>query len=199
MDYQDVITKIGAALGSLGISWAALFRPIKRYINRKAAENREKAEKINRILKELSPNGGASLRDVINRIEHNTIRLENRFRAYVDLSNETGVFESDAEGKCVFANKVLCDYLGLHPEQVMGNGWINGVFGADRQKVWDEWKSAVEQRRDFNMEHRLHNDQANRITEVTVYATPLVFKGNLYGWLGTVTPKTSYDVALSQK
>jgi PAS domain S-box-containing protein len=199
MDYQELIAKIGAILGSLGLSWAAIFRPIKRVIAKKAIENKEKAEKINKILKELAPNGGASLRDVINRIEHNTIRLENRFRAYVDLSNETGVFESDANGKWVFANKVLCDYLGLHPEQVMGNGWINGLFGADRQKVWDEWKLAIEQKRDFNMEYRLFNDQTQRITVVIVYATPLVYKGELYGWLGTSTPKTSYDAASAPK
>lgn len=189
MDYQEFITKMGAILGSAGLSWAILLRPVKRFLAKKVEERRDSLARINRVLAELAPNGGASLRDAINRIEKTGLRLENRLRAYIDLNNDTGVFESKPNGECIFANKVLCDLLGLHPDQVVGNGWINGIHPEDRHRVWDSWSNAIHQRIEFTEKYRMVNEKTQVITLIKCQAVPLILDGVIQGWMGIVTVK----------
>jgi len=101
---------------------------------------------INAVLDELRPNGGSSLRDAINRIESFQISaLTLTGKAY---------WISDPDGKCSYASPQLATMQGVHPEQVLGWGWVSQIAPQDREQVRLRWDSAVKDQREFHESYR---------------------------------------------
>lgn len=139
-------------------------------------------DSIESIMCELRPNGGASLRDAVNRIEAGLIFEQNARRAAA-MVMDVGLWETDAQGNHLWANKKWLEMTSLLPEQARGFGWVNGVHIDDRERVLTEWDKAFSQKRIFNMRMRYINQQ------VIVYAVPaLKSTGELLGYVGVSTP-----------
>jgi len=80
-------------------------------------------------------------------------KSELRFRNLANLS-PTGIFETNAEGHCLFVNRRWQEFSGLSQEQAMGRGWVNAIHPDDVTSVLTEWVEATENNRDFNLEYR---------------------------------------------
>jgi PAS domain S-box-containing protein len=144
-------------------------------------------EDINFIKESLSPNGGSSLRDSVDRIEGQVMKADTKHKLLAEVLN-MGVFEADRDGMFQSVNKEWSEMSALSPMESKGNGWIRGVSEGDREKVYAEWKACVEQERDFYMKFRL-NKELVRGHAIVIKDV----KGNVVNYIGSVTPiKESY-------
>lgn len=62
---------------------------------------------------------------------------------------------SDTGGLCTFFNKVWLNFTGRTMAQEIGNGWEEGVHPEDREQCFSIYRSALEFKKEFEMEYRL--------------------------------------------
>jgi PAS domain-containing protein len=136
-DLGKVLGGAVAVLGFLKVAAKVVFKPLKSHF-----------EKIDHIYKEVTPNGGGSLKDAITELKGTVARIERRQRTWLSYE-ENGVFETDGEGRFTWANRSLLHFLNAAFEEVEGNGWKNFVHPDGRERVFREWEEAVRDGRDF--------------------------------------------------
>ena len=188
-----------AAMGRLLVATARWLRPrirtvFKSLVEFDSIESRlgdltktsEKLERgIESLLSELKPNGGASLRDQMNRIELNLQLNIERLRASKRDSDEL-VFEADADGKVIWANRTVLRVLNRTPEQILGAGWVNIIPPRLREKVVERWEDSIREEREFEMEVIWTKPDSTEFP-VFVHSYRMVdSKGRTLGYYGTV-------------
>jgi len=148
---------------------------------------------VEAIEKQMFPNGGSSMRDVVDR----TSTLMKEMAKDVSMSvaqnrslfeqSEVGMFEGDDDGEIVWANRALRQLTGMRLEQLVGSGWINAVHDEDRRRVENDWRLATAQRRPFIAMFRLTHIRTGAIVEVYCESYPVVADGGMgAGWLGLI-------------
>lgn len=141
----NILTLISVAtpivLGVLAFFWK-LYKKI-----------REIYEKINLIVKELTPNGGSSIKDQVNRIEHRLNGLDFFQKMHLDML-ELPVFMTDGKGSCVWANRACLNMLGRQSSDMMGFGWESIIHQEDRDRVTKEWYDSIREERSFDLQYR---------------------------------------------
>lgn len=141
------------------------------------------------VVDELRPNGGASIRDSLNRIEIRQVLHEQRQKAI--LSDMTvGVFETDVKGNFVWVNRKYLRMTGRAPGEVKGTGWVNTVADRDRERVVNEWNAAIAEQREFEAEFMMLTPDNERLcVHMRTYkmSDPDNPQSNL-GFMGMVTP-----------
>ena len=200
-DWQQIagiIGVLGAALAMLRWLWGAVPRLCRR-IGKKLSKMfgigdiktdiGALSEQVRFVVDELRPNGGASIRDSLNRIEIRQVLQEQRQKAILsDMS--VGVFETDMDGEFVWVNRKYLRMTGRTPSEVKGSGWINTVAERDRERVKTEWDDAMEENREFESRFLLITPDDDRI-EVQVRTYKYEESGNKnepLGFMGIVTP-----------
>lgn len=205
---QELLLAVAGALGALVAIWKAFaylsrrLRPVVRNVIKRITgvdrleqcmEEMSKAhvelrEATNAILNEMKPNSGSSLRDVINRIEHRQIKLDERNRALMQ-ENASGIFETDANGLCIWVNRRYTRITGRTPAEVKGYGWVNCIHPDDRNPVEDEWRRAMIEEREFQMSYRMITPDGN-VTPVRCLTHRMSSpRGDTIGYLGIITPQ----------
>ncbi len=114
-------------------------------------------QKIDQILKEVTPNGGGSMKDKINHINESlkentelTKKIFHRQRWILDERNEP-IFETDNNGKCIWVNKAYCILFKKDIKEFMGNGWKNNIAEHSKDRVYQEWDRCMLDGRKFEM------------------------------------------------
>lgn len=154
---------------------------------------------VRQIAEEFSKNGGSSLRDAIDRIEASVLAigdgqfvLRQQVRASWSMM-QIGVGEADATGACIFVNPYWSQITGVPLDRALGNGWINAVHEDDRDEVFEEWRQAVAQHRDFDMNHRYRHPDG-RVVEVHARTQQIHdAEGKLLGYVATITPRIARE------
>jgi PAS domain S-box-containing protein len=129
----------------------------------------------------------AIVRDVSEsrRAERALAHSEARFRNLA-AGAPVGIFQTDADGRCVYVNERWCRIAGLSSVQAVGQGWLSAVHPAERSRVWRAWVEAVTQGRPFEQRYRfLHGDGS----EVWVQGTAMANRhadGSVSDHIGTV-------------
>ena len=115
--------------------------------------------------------------------------LEERFRAMTDAA-PVGIFMTDADGGCTYANAAWLQLYGLRAEQALGQGWVGVVHPEDRDAVHRHWLACAAARRSFELEFRLQlADGTER--RVAARSNPIVrADGGVSGHVGTVVDMT---------
>lgn len=152
------------------------------------------------IKKELTPNGGTSIKDTVNKLATSmdkiVISIESlstqgtrmELRQQNILNSVTiPTFETDKNGECVFANKAYLDLIGRSMDEIRGPSWINMIHPEDRAKVRSEWAAAVAERRNFELTYRVVCRE-HMIYDVSCVAIPIAGNGYI-GKFETVTPR----------
>ena len=139
--------------------------------------------KLQSILKEVSPNGGSSLRDAVTSTRDTAKRTEmalavfiNSTRAQWDGMGLFAVFEASPTGEFTYVNSTYMKWTNKSERDLIGAGWINAIDVDDRRYVREEWESCVSDIREFTKEY-----------------TMLRVDGAPFGVICTATPVTEYS------
>ncbi len=140
-------------------------------------------DKVDQIHKELTPNGGSSIKDQINSITTAVAILAAKDRAQLELDKRPS-FEADASGAYQWVNKAYCRLTGYSNDEIEQLGWKNLVHVEDRERVIREWNQAVADKRAYHQVHRIVAAD-DRILTVAVEASPLLDpKRSVLGYFG---------------
>lgn len=142
---------------------------------------------VSRVLREVLPNGGSSLRDAVNSIhtrqeeqmlgitdlKHSVMIQVGVMRAHYDADGTYARFETDGLGRNTWVNRTYLRWVNRSLEQMLGYGWINAVAPEHREIVREEWELAVSERREFAMRYKLQTNYGITF-EVDCVAAPVV-------------------------
>ena len=125
---------------------------------------------VEEIKKELTTNGGSSLKDAIIGMKESCERIENRQRVIIQRTkaalhySSTALFETDKEGRLIWSNVNLIDLTKRSNTwtkdanyMVEGFDWISLFKEEDRESVLSEFKSCLAMNRRFIKETELIN------------------------------------------
>lgn len=176
-----LLVAVGVIAGSATAAWKKGVVPAWRL-----ASNISKIlNSIEGIKLQLEPNGGGSMRDAIDRIEARIITHEQRQRLVL-MDSPIAIFETDANGGCVYVNRTYSRWTGRSLEDLQGMGWINVISLENRDEVMKEWNKALKQIREFSMAYNMVTINGESI-RIQCNAFPMFdSKKNLTGWLGIV-------------
>ena len=125
---------------------------------------------VEAIFKEITPNGGGSIKDKINvmstEITENTKltqQIFHRQRWIMDRRNEP-IFETTQAGEYVWVNYPFAELVGREKEDIIGHNWKNVIHEDDRHRVISNWDSAVKDGRSYEDEYRIITPHGNVVT-----------------------------------
>jgi PAS domain S-box-containing protein/putative nucleotidyltransferase with HDIG domain len=113
-----------------------------------------------------------SFRDITARRQSEAALRESneQFRTLADLA-PVGIYLTDPQGECLYANPAWCRMAGLSLEDALGTGWLAAIHPEDRELVVEKWTQMVESHGEWGLEYRfLTPDGA--VTTVYGLATP---------------------------
>ncbi len=110
---------------------------------------------------------------------------EQRFRS-LSASSPVGIFLTDVEGRCTYANPRFQAICGFTFEQSLGEGWMESVHPDDRDRVMAYWRAWILTKCDHSDEFRIQTPEGI-IRWVHVRGSPMLSaQGQLLGQVGTV-------------
>ena len=82
--------------------------------------------------------------------------LKNKIH-YENLSNmvPVGIFETEANGSCIYVNDSWIKMTGLTQEEALGYGWVKIIHPDDKKTVLAAIENAVEKNAPFNIDFRI--------------------------------------------
>lgn len=169
--YAEVIAFVGLSL----LTWKFIVKPAVEWFGM-----------MRKIIYEFRPNGGSSMKDALDRIEHK-LTVDFQRRRIMDMDAPNGIFETDINGHFKYVNRTLCKMLNRTPEELYGNGWVSCISPAQRKDVYAEWTSAINQGREFLMTvNLLKSDGSEVVTSIKAMAIKDM-NGDAIEWLGVVS------------
>lgn len=136
---------------------------------------------ITDIRKELSPNGGLSLKDSVSRIELQLRLQDQKILALIKIMQE-GVWLADNTGKIIDVNRYLCNIYNRTETDLLGNNWTKWIV--EKDAIVEEWKRCRDAEIDFEAEYTITLPSNERIK---VHSTAIQLKsvsGLLIGFVG---------------
>tara|TARA_R110000868_G_scaffold1729_5_gene13924 strand:+ start:20298 stop:20918 length:621 start_codon:yes stop_codon:yes gene_type:complete len=127
---------------------------------------------VDKVMYNLSPNGGNSLVDKVNRIDSKLDEILNVAKI-IERKQKTDrhlslqpLYECDENGYAIFLNEALLDIMGMSLEEAIGFGWTKAVKPIDQERILAEWKMAVSYGAEFNSVYTFINQQTYKQTKV---------------------------------
>lgn len=169
------LTEISIAIGTIIINVVIFLRALHK-----------NTQTLHDVKKELSPNCGSSLSDAVGRIETEVTKLSHWMSAFQNLYDQP-IYKCNEHGSNFWVNNAYTRLVGVYPTDLEGHGWLAHIADADRQRVRDEWESAVKESRNFDLLYHVVNKISGKSTEVRGVAYPILVKNKLSGFIGTLT------------
>jgi len=123
--------KVAAALASLGGVFYSIWRwamhPGYEWLRdqwklvEKSFEDLQAVKEV--VNRELTPNGGGSIKDAVARIDHRVASVEGKHRAML-IHSPMPMFEADEYGHCCMVNRAFVRLVGKDLSEVAGWGWM---------------------------------------------------------------------------
>lgn len=155
---HDWLIESGAQAGAVMAALTSLFgafKALQKFIIRPALRHFEMVHQtcadVQEMKKELTPNGGGSMKDQVASFGKSVSRLEGLLLATLSVS-ENGVWLADEDGRWQWVNGWFAEHVGWMPHEMHGAGWKNVVAPDDRDRVFAEWDACIAESRDFIME-----------------------------------------------
>jgi hypothetical protein len=156
-----VFSVLGGAITLLSVIWVKIIRPIFQII-----DNQETITKsVETIKKELTTNGGNSLKDAIIDLRGTCSRMENRQKVIEQRTkaalhyNNTALFETDEQGRLTWTNSNFYDLTSDSVTSVEGYDWLTYIKEEEREEFFTEFKSCVDMNRKFLKETQNCNNE----------------------------------------
>jgi len=144
-------------------------------------------KRLDEVIGELRPNGGNSMRDVINKLDKK-VDTTMRFTRAILGSNPMAV-ELSPSGGIVSVSRGITRHLHRTESELEGSNWIGCIHVDDRHKATTEIEDAVINARDIQLHVRFMLPESNEycIAELTASAMKDA-DGHLLGWVGQFVP-----------
>ena len=184
-DLEEIGKVVGAIVAILGIS---KIMPHLKKIGIFIKDVARAPFLLQKIISELEPNGGSSIRDSINRIENAQTILSQKLAYSID-QNGCGFFFTNALGVCVEVSPGYCRMVGKGDEESLGTKWIFNIHVKDRLRVISEWKESIDNQAVFSSEYSMVNSSGDEIV-VKCHATPMKHANTIIGYFGIIEPIT---------
>lgn len=147
-----IVSSIGGITGFFTLLWKKLISPLVKLV-----QNHEIfITSVNDLKKELTTNGGNSLKDAIIKLNNTCSRIENRqkiieqrTKAGLHYSN-VALFETDVVGRLIWSNAHLCKFFNDTAKELEGYDWLNIIEEEDRAEVLEEFQSCLSMNRKFS-------------------------------------------------
>lgn len=159
-----ISTVIGIVGGFFGYVYKKVIKPILSFIK----EHDSVVSSIETIKKEVTTNGGKSIKDAIcslkktcERIELRQKLIEERSKLALHYHNEA-LFEIDRNGNLVWTNEKFYQITGENQVDLQGKNWINYVQEGDREKFERELNNCLNSCRKFELETKSNKGDAVR-------------------------------------
>jgi len=114
---------------------------------------------------------------------------EQKFKTLTEAS-PVGVYYTDPDGDCLFANKKWCAIVGMTQEDALGQGWIKGLHPDDRERIVNEWYAAAKHARPFKAEYRFLTADGRSNWVMGQAVVQLNDANEVVGYVGTITDIT---------
>ena len=184
------LIEIGAGATSIGAIWKYILVPAKAgflKVKEWGGEFDEKMDLLDQIAHSIGPNGGSSLADSLERVEGYLHVLDNQQKAAFELSGAP-VFRTGINGEYTSVNRCWTELFDLDIMQAAGSGWMSIIHPDDRDKVEEEWNSAVKEQRMFVQSFRCYDADGNIII-AKCQAVPLKADDKFLGFMGLMRIK----------
>ncbi|MEY4526698.1 MAG: hypothetical protein RL768_417 [Nitrospirota bacterium] len=100
-------------------------------------------------------------------------------------TSPVGIFETDADGACLYTNAAWQAIAGLTLADTLGDGWSRAIFEADRSRAAAAWSHTAKAGKDFSLEFRMQRSDGT-IRWVHARSRPLKNEaGQVVGHVGT--------------
>ncbi len=117
---------------------------------------------------------------------------EKRFETLCEQA-PVGIYETDAQGMCVYTNSRWTKMSGLSAAESLGHGWTSVLHPDDRATVFEDWQAAALQ--GASWEYRLRPPQGG-LRWIRALGGPIFSsKGDLIGYVGTLEDITEGKLA----
>lgn len=151
----DSITLVCTVIGGFGtfcsLIWVKVIKPAIKLLQRQD----QLVHSLDTIKKELTTNGGNSLKDAVidlrstvQRMEVRQKVIEQRTKAALHYTNEA-LFETDNQGRLVWTNYSFYELTSEVITNVDGYDWLNYIHEDDRENFFSEFKSCLKMNRKF--------------------------------------------------
>jgi PAS domain S-box-containing protein len=121
---------------------------------------------------------------------------EARFRA-LSTSSPIGIFQTDLNGNCLYANAQCMRLTGLSSEELMGGEWVKAIYPSDRLGVVQELSACAREGREFMMEFRVQTPEGI-VRWVRSRAAIIMAQDKAVGYVGTTEDITEQRSAEEQ-
>jgi PAS domain S-box-containing protein len=169
-EYAEYITIIVSCLGGAGTIltylWVKIFKPVIKVLQ----THDNVTSSIEYIKKELTTNGGNSLKDTIldlkgtcNRIEARQKIIEQRTKAALHYNNSM-LFETDTDGRLIWSNENFSSYFRNTHQNLEGYDWISCIDEDEREDLLQEFKSCLKMNRKFVRKTKTSDGKTIRMT-----------------------------------
>lgn len=149
------ITLVFSLLGGLGtffsLIWVKAIKPTIKLLQ----SQEDLIKSLDTIKKELTTNGGNSLKDAIielrntcGRIEIRQKVIEQRTKAALHYNN-VALFETDDQGRLVWTNNSFYELTSDSVSNVDGYDWLSYIHEDEREEFFNEFKSCLQMNRKF--------------------------------------------------
>jgi PAS domain S-box-containing protein len=119
---------------------------------------------------------------------------DERFRDLPESAPVT-LWITDAGKQCTYVNQAWVDLTGQPFESALGDGWADSIHPDDRERSWNAFAHAFDQREPFQMEYRVrrHDSVYRWVTDAGVPRFNEV--GSFVGYIGSVIDVTERKLA----
>jgi PAS domain S-box-containing protein len=122
------------------------------------------------------------------------------FMAFAE-SAQVGLYLTDAEGGCTYANPRWLEMAGLTMDEARGSGWMRGLHPEDRESIGKRWYRSARSEGVWGFDYRFV-DRRGTVTWVHGTANPLRDDaGEIIGYVGVnqdITPSKQAYAALQR-
>ena len=140
-----VASLIGGGFAAVAWCWKFLVRPtIKLYRGQDHL-----LSSVDDIKKELTTNGGSSIKDTINRIDRRQVMIDKRSKA-IFYNIEKAILEVDENGNILWANQKFHEIMGT--KNLKGLDWVSYIDEPQRESFLKELESCSEKLRELKFE-----------------------------------------------
>jgi len=194
---QTIVIAIGGIATAILAIWGLWSKIIKPWFeeSRKSREEiarivshiEDMSQKLEKVSKELQPNGGGSIKDQVKQIANDIkiIRVEKDATFY--LSKEPS-FKSDGKGHYTSVNYSLAQLIGVPESELLGLGWLNYIALEDKDRIWEEWENIIESGKEISLFYGIKNPTTMEVIPVKCRAVINRDKEKIISVIGTIEP-----------